>query len=78
MESDKTEEKEVEEAILFFQDLAEKQAPFLEELPTNKAKTAILVDKSDKAMYDWAVNGWLKNKKGRFQRHDYKRQPENN
>ena len=57
MTTNKTEEKEVEEATLFFKNLAKKQAPFLKELPTNKEKTAILVDKSDKTMYDWAING---------------------
>lgn len=47
----------VQEAEKFFLNIAASQSKNIKPLKTNKKKTAILVSRSDKSLYDWAMNG---------------------
>lgn len=57
MEVLKNQKPTIPEATLFFSDLIKKSQKNIKPLKTNKEKTAIVVDKSDKDLYDWAKNG---------------------
>ncbi|WP_336682890.1 hypothetical protein [Enterococcus casseliflavus] len=45
------------ETTAFLKEMIIKNKDNIKPLKTNSEKTAILVDKSDKELYDWAMNG---------------------
>lgn len=57
MEVLKNHKPTIPEATLFFSEIVKKSRKDIKPLKTNKDKTAIVVDKSDKQLYEWAKNG---------------------
>lgn len=47
----------IQETTDFLKEMIIQSKDYITPLKTNKEKTAILVDKSDKELYDWAKNG---------------------
>ena len=47
----------IQETTDFLKEMILENKDYITPLKTNEDKTAILVDKSDKELYDWAKNG---------------------
>lgn len=47
----------IQETTVFLKEMILQNKDYITPLKTNADKTAILVDKSDKELYDWAKNG---------------------